>query len=310
MSIVRFGGGSEKVTIDGEKVREKLNLQFTTNSATNLTDFPGTGITASSYDNRLIYNPSDKLLYGFRDFVGVNDAEARHTLVVSTYDGSNWSERVEYSYSIGSPSSYNTGDLLEEAVIYNNEVHFFAGYVRLNFKRLYKWNGTSLQNVTSVPIYPYQIGATTLNNEIYLVGGAMPGDTKSFYKYNGSWTQLADTLVAGKNVATTFKGEIYTINGNNFSKYSTITSSWTNLGTIPFRKGYRPFICSDDKYIYTSDDTTNIWRYNGTSWTKWGVGKANLTGDTVDCDLLNGRLHVLGNVNNFYTFSRSFKEII
>lgn len=228
-STVQMGGGSEKVTIDGEKVRDKLEL--TTQNAdvlmlnnSTILQYPVAVVLNDEIHiitiNRGHYKwngtieyvddcPLTDLTTGGMDAVVLNNeiyVFGRNNF--AKWDGNTWTQ-------VGA-LPYNT---CESAIVLNDEIHILGSGNTSPFKQHYKWDGETWTQVSTLP-YPLVNSrhAVVLNNEIYIAGGGQNA-YQYFYKWNGNtWTQLTGVpYTFAKGGMVVLDDEIHVVGGSSVS---------------------------------------------------------------------------------------------
>lgn len=287
--------GSEKVTIDGEKVRDKMELVTQNVDTLACGKMPANGGTPIVLDGKiyLLTSSSQGLLYKL--------------------DGVTWTEIGALPYGFGSPPT----------VVYNGEIHILGGST-LSGTKHYKWDGTTWTSVSTLP-YEFQVGGVVvLNNEIHIMGGSMNMNRTKHYKWNGStWTQVSTLpydFYEGSAVVLNNEIHIFGGKGGGQSHYKWNGSSWSSATSVPYvYESGSAVVLNDEIHIFGGSDmatgasdktpyyhakfTDNSWVWldkilfsywsNDTIYNK-GIGITYTSAVVV----LNGEFHVLAaNVN-------------
>lgn len=227
MAFYRCGSG-KKTYIDGEEVKEDLNLAtvFVDYELDNLPQYFD-AVSAVVYDSKL------HLLGGY---------------------SSNGSCACGYHYAWDGSSWTNVSTLptalypKKEAVLYNDKIHLLYNTYH------YAWNGSSWTSVSTLPMTVDK--AVVYNKKIYIFNG------KSCYSWNGSsWTSVympyfsSDSNGHVCNYAIVNNDKIYLqiayYNGSSGATYKTYSyngSSWTLLNTRT--TSYSVYIDGSSKFIY------------------------------------------------------------
>ena len=124
------------------------------------------------------------------------------------------------------PYEFNYGS----AVVYNNEIHILGGTVtNSNYRKHYKWNGSSWSSVSTLPYDFYQDSAVVYNNEIHILGSY--SISKKHYKWNGSSWSRVSTLPHDfyDGSAVVYNNEIHILGGCNYTNNSSSNSSGIGL---------------------------------------------------------------------------------
>ena len=283
-------GGSEKVTIDGEKVRDKMDL--VSMNADNL--ILNKDSRVFFYVNQVVvYNDIFYVLnqYGlYKSKGGVKwELEAEYPLQTSyngfravVYDGGIHFFNVGYHYKWDGATWTSVSTMpcnsVGSAVVLNDEIHILGG--ALNPTVHYKWDGVTWTSVSTLP-YNFTSSAVVLNDEIHIMGGYWGGAGYSYhYKWNGTtWTTLSSLPYADTVLAVVLNDEIHILGGakgsngaysncNKHYKYG--SGSWTKLDDIVFLKisGATIYTSGVDKgsafvynnaiYVAGDSDTTGV----------------------------------------------------
>lgn len=212
MNYYRCGGGSEKVTIDGVKVRDKMEL-------------------ASLNVDNLILNKNSRVRFYVNQVVVYNDVFyfLGENGLYKSKNGVEWELEAEYPLQ--------TAYVGWKAVVYNDEIHFFLREYH------YKWNGTTWTSVSTLP-YNFTSSAVVFRNEIHILGGFWGGARYSHhYKWNGTtWTAAASLPYSDNVLAVVLNDRIHILGGSESEEYNQYTNcnkhfeynggSWTKLDDI------------------------------------------------------------------------------
>ena len=215
-------GGSEKVTIDGEKVMDKMELYSNMPKGIQLSEAPYTFVGIDT--QVVIYNDEIHILGGR------TAAQYRYHY---KWDGTTWTQLSDLPYN------FSRG----VAVVYHDEIHIFGSVINENKRKHYKWDGTTW---TQLSDFPSEYGvarasAVVYNNEIHILSGYAiysnnSSDTSSsHYKWDGTtWTQLSDLPWSiGDCSAVVYDGCI-NVYGNSAHSYKWDGTTWTQLSDIPY----------------------------------------------------------------------------
>ena len=248
--LVKGFGGSEKVTIDGEKVKEKLDLVSSTKDV-QLADLP---YNLDSCPKFVVFNNEIHLL----NTDGTN-------LLHYKWDGSVWTT-VSTPPKLGYACS---------AVIYNNEIHLLGG----DKAEHHKWDGSAWTKVSTLPEIISQGIALVYNNEIHVL------DEQTHYKWNGSTWTSASTLphemdfsnhnaavynneihVLGQNATRGYTKTHYKWNGSTWTSASTLPVYINDVGVVSHKGELHLFGC----YKTTSSSSIQYnghYKWDGSTWT-------------------------------------------
>lgn len=285
--------GSEKVTIDGVKVKNKMELIST------VTDLPLLIDSSYRYRNYPVVALNDEAYfldgnnYKLRKWDGIvwSDVadmpftnDARYSAVALNneiyvlgqsfykWDGDTWEQLSPHGYR----KDFGTVTVL------NNEIHVFHNATH------YKWDGNTWSSVSTLPYAIAGIGsqAVVLNNEIYIAFAYNNGGqtTPKFIKWNGStWTELSVPWALWNNgLMVVLNDEIHVLEGKgwNYSQDPPVVtgrhyvwngSTWNNIGLIGFPNIY--------------NNAMNIYSIN--------------SGSAI---VLKGQIHVFGAKDDYYQY--------
>lgn len=257
-STVQIGGGSEKVTIDGVKVRDKMALQSFTIDYLDYANIPVAVRRCSACVlNNELYVIGNSTLY--------------------KWDGTTWTQ-------VGDALPY--WDIGNALIALNGEIHVFGLLEQNNYKCHYKWDGTTWTRVSTLPYIFNYASVVVLNDEIHILGGRSPYGTatekwfRNWYKWDGTtWTQVG-TLPGYRweSAAVVLNGEIHILGGN-YTSYSTDTSydttnahyawngnSWVSKASIPlYVKDHSAVVLNGEIHILggnVDEHTTAAHIYN------------------------------------------------
>ena len=141
-----LGGGGAKVTIDGVKVKDKLDL------ITELMDVSGSTLPYNFYYGcAVVLNNEIHILGGYYGSSGTSHYK---------WDGSSWTSvsTLPYEFYKGC------------AVVLNGEIHILGSGNSSYNRSHYKWDGASWTSVSTIPYRFYSGSAVVLNNEISILG--------------------------------------------------------------------------------------------------------------------------------------------
>lgn len=175
--------GSEKVTLNGEKVKSKMNLI-------------SEGIIAYTPVSTIPYNAKECSVVVYNNeihILGGNSNETKHY----KWDGESWTEVSTLPYSFR--GRY-------KAVVFNNEIHIL-GHSSSQYQYHYKWNGNSWTSVSTLPEHLSKGFVVVYRNEIYALvyNGKM-------YKWNAidGWTEVCSTrLSRGAGAVVVYDDKIH-----------------------------------------------------------------------------------------------------
>ena len=270
------GGGGAKVTIDGVKVKDDLNL-----ISSNIENFMLGGSSSGWSKNftpvkLAVLNDGIYLYRSYRCLYKIEDGTSGTKPVLVNNDGST-SNDVNVAY-------VNIVEL-------NNEIHVIGG----NDNAVHiKWNGNAWVTVSTPPyIASGQACLVVLNGEIHLLGGGSygTGNASKHYKWNGNaWTEVSTLPTGGlyDGCAVVLNNEIYIMQTDSDLKgmYKWNGSAWTKVSTLPYNG--QGSVCAEvlDGKIhlmgaYKSYEVAHyVW--NGTSWEKiTSLPTSSNYGDTV-----------------------------
>lgn len=228
MNYFRCCGGNEKVTIDGEKVKDKMELVTQNVGTLACGKMPTNGGTPIVFNDKLYLLTSNAKLY--------------------KWDGTTWIEI----------SALPSGFFSPPTVVYNGEIHILGGST-LSSEKHYKWDGTTWTSVSTLP-FKFQVGGVVvLNNEIHLMGGSV--NPTKHYKWNGStWTQVS-TLPYNfyYGSAVVLNNEIHLLGGEGGynTHYKWNGSSWTRVSSINYYfKNGSAVVINDEIHIFGGSEST------------------------------------------------------
>ena len=243
------------ITIDGEKVKENLNLK-----TENINILCNNLIYDNYYiiKHAVVHNNAIHIV-GF----GNTDSSSVYLKTHYKWDGSTWQNVSELPYKIQ----------WGRVVVYNNEIHILGG----NSADHYKWNGSKWVSVSTLPYNFSKGGAVIYNNEIHILGGE--NNSSKHYKWNGSsWTSVSNppnfyggNCLAYNNEIHIFGDYLYS---NNHYKWN--GTSWISDISCPYGNSYGTgFILKEDNiYMFGNDGNSQYnntlrkcYVYNGTVWT-------------------------------------------
>jgi N-acetylneuraminic acid mutarotase len=250
MNYYRCCGGSEKVTIDGEKVKDKMEL-------------------VSQNVNNLILNKDNRVRFYINQVVVYNDVFyfLNGNGLYKSKNGVEW--ELEAAYPL------QTTYVGWQAVVYNDEIHFFCQTYH------YKWDGTTWTSVSTLP-YSFNNGkAVVYNNDIHILGGN--GAPTSHYKWDGTtWTSVSTLPYSFTGAAVVFRNEIHILGGSwggtGYSHhYKWNGTTWTKAASLPYSDTVLAVVLDDKIHILGGTENENYnqysncnkhYEYHDGSWTK------------------------------------------
>ena len=185
------------------------------------------------------------------------------------------------------------------AVVLDGEIHILGGSDGAT--NHYKFNGTEWVSVSTLPSSFNLCSAVVKGGEIHMLGGGSSGSTKH-YKWNGtSWTSVSTLPYKFyKGCAVVLDGEIHILGGSNNSTkhYKFNGTSWDSVSTIPYGFYSGSAVVKDGKIhilgteYNSSSDHKNHYKFNGTEW----VSVSTLPYEFYQGSAVtkNGDIHILG----------------
>lgn len=209
MLLNKVHGGSEKVTIEGEKVREKLNLEIIKEQD----EYEYTGGVCTGMKNLIpVVEAENSLMFGIENrdwlaFQRFNDktgkVEPARSVSISYPGGYTSDSKNLYVYSYKAVERYNDIDSNDRTTIYTQD-NVGYGIMKVKKDKIYKMDSNemyvydmtqtnlSLLTTTSFTVLDFVVD----NNEnIFAVGksDSSANDSLAIYKYtktSNSWTEL------------------------------------------------------------------------------------------------------------------------
>lgn len=181
-------GGVEKVTIDGIKVTEDLNL---------ITDHKDLSLSTLPYDfeegDAVVLNDEIHILGTYNSYTTTQ--QRNHY----KWNGEAWTEVSRLPYACARNS----------AIVLNGEIHILGGSDSSQYH--YKWNGSEWTEVSTLPIKYTNRIALVLENEIYILNASQ------CFKWNGSaWAEASQLIYSTHEAsAVTLNNEIHCLGGEN-----------------------------------------------------------------------------------------------
>jgi hypothetical protein len=223
---------------------------------------------------------------------------------------------------INSSWAVNTFEEVESMSVMGGSLYVGLGNTS-NDARVYKWNGTTWTWVGGFGIgVPYNAFTTgyeavySMTNDgtnLYVGFGSTAGDADVWRLSGTTWTQVGgdalnaswaaatyETVISMRNVGSTLyagigttagDAEVWSYNGTSWTKIGgdTVNSSWDSVSY----EGVYAF-ADDGTNVYAglgnSAGDNEVWRWNGTSWTKIG-GDALNSGFTTTHTVVNSLLY-------------------
>jgi N-acetylneuraminic acid mutarotase len=292
MNYYRCCGGSEKVTIDGEKVKDKLELQSYMFSAVKVDD----QTHANDNFNAVVYDGEIHLIGDYFQHY--------------KWDGTSWTRLSQLQIDASG----------SRVVVYNNEMHVLGSYNHNSGKYVgthYKWDGTSWTQLDDIPYHSYGTGTrlflcVVFNNEIHLFNGSYTSDgsgysLKQHYKWDGtSWTELtAPPFYEGVNHPVVYNNKIHVIggrlssNGSPVKHYEWDGTTWTELDDLPFNNYGVNFMYNNEIYSIGNTGTYKVcYKWDGTSWTQLSDLPFKIARRGGSVVVYNNEIHMISNSEN------------
>lgn len=221
------------------------------------------------------------------------------------------------SYGIDLPYDCKYG----HAIVYDNEIHLLgggSGIYTTESKNHYKLSNGVWTKLNDLPVIFQYGGLTIYNNEIHILNhikSSSSGATKFHYR----WDKSTDTWYSvstmpyetsdGAGIATVtmsdgihFAGGLH--NNDETYHYRWNGSSWTYIGTIPFKKhAYLKGVIYNNQFYSLSYDGLYKWS-SGSSWTKYNL-PYNVDNNT-SCGFIvfNNEIHILGGGSYYSTTTK------
>lgn len=246
-------GGSEKVTIDGEKVRDKMEL-VTQNADILML-------------NNNIQLPSPKAV--------VLDDEIH--IITNNRKHYKWIGHIEFVDDC--PWS---GDNIYGAVELNGEI--YVAVYNNSAPMLYKWDGAW----TQVAQMPYGcVSMVVFNDEICILGSTNSTYNQSYHRWNGNtWLglgQLPFALSSGGH-AVVLDNEIYIAGGSSAPQrfYKKSGGVWTQLSKIPYSFAQGGMVVLNGEiHILGGANVQGGTQGNAYKHYKWNANGWSTTGETI-----------------------------
>lgn len=251
-------GGSEKVTIDGVKVKDKMEL-------------------VSQNVDMLLLGDSNKYSFGGSPAATIFDGNLYLLLNKSLI---RWDGNTEWNEVVVVPSDYEAAYM----ATLNDEIHLFTLHGHL------KWDGNTFTQLSITDSRGVHI---VFNGEMYWLKSS---SSDNFFKYNSgnnTWTQLPDIIYGGSSNITSngvvvYDNAIYITYGydSNNSHFTYIAkwdgTTWTELynsstSIFHYKGGY---MAVKDNKLYIFDSFNRIYDPNNPSSTitkcwRWKDGNAS-----------------------------------
>lgn len=194
------------------------------------------------------------------------------------------------------------------AVVLNGEIHILGTDKSSNYRKHYKWNGSSWTSVSTLPYDFYYGSAVVLNGEIHILGANTYPYTQH-YKWDGSSWSSVSTLPYNfyNGCAVVLNGEIHILgsgaNNNPAKHYKWNGSRWTSVSTLPynFYQGSAVVLNNEIHILGGVGGYTSHYKWNGSSWTSVSTLPHDFYyGSAV---VLEGNIHILGTSYSSYSTS-------
>lgn len=272
------GTGGSKVTIDGVKYSEDLDLTSFLQDM-NISTLP------YHFENgcAVVLNGEIHILGGGSAVTAASNKNHYK------FNGTEW-------VSISTlPYNFRSGC----AVVLDGEIHILGG--SNGSTNHYKWNGTGWTSVSTLPSSFNLCSAVVKDGEIHMLGGGSSGST-NHYKFNGtSWTSVSTLPYKFyKGCAVVLDNEIHILGGsdNSTNHYKFNGTSWVSVSTIPYGFYSGSAVVKDGKIhilgteYNSSSDRKNHYKFNGTGWVSVStLPYVFYRGGAV---VKNGDIHILG----------------
>ena len=193
---------------------------------------------------------------------------------------------------------FNQNRYATSVVTFNNETHILGGY-STNLTH-YKWDGSAITQVSTLPYGFYYGSAVVYNNEIHILGTY--GNTYTqHYKWDGStWTSVSTLPYQFyKSDAVVYNNEIHILGSGRTNEYYKCHykwdgSTWTSVGNLPynFYEGNAVVYNNEIHALGGSGGSTNHYKWNGSTWTS--VGKLPYSFYCGSAVVYNNEIHILG----------------
>ena len=220
-AVVKTSGGSEKVTIDGVKVKNKINLKsyiFDPKMSTLPYDF---------------YRGSSVFFNGEVHILGGNDNNRNHY----KWDGETWTSVSTLPYEF----------IYGNAVVYNNQIHILSSGSSAssgNYTAHYAWNGTTWTRVSTLPVNLYGGCAVVFRGKIHILGGY--NGMQTHYSWDGStWSPETNVPISmSGGAAVVLNDAIHILIERNH--YTLVGETWTQNEPLTNKFYYGKAIVVDD----------------------------------------------------------------
>ena len=190
------------------------------------------------------------------------------------------------------------------AVVFNNEIHILGGSG--NKTAHYKYNGSSVEEVSTLPYEFYGGAAVVYNNELHIFGGTI--NKTAHYKFNGSSWEEVSTLPYdfSYGAAVVFNNEIHILGSSLASGYTKHYkyngSSWEEVSTLPYDFCYGAAVVYGNS-IHILGSGANTYR---TKWYAYNIASGWYNKGTLPYDFSNGsavvfnnEIHILGDARHY-----------
>ena len=282
-------GGSEKVTIDGVKVKDKMELKSKMFSGVQISVPPGSMTSFVAYNGEI---------HAFKSGGSGLDLTTHYK-----WDGTTWTQLSEIT-------SFHSGS---KPVVYNNEIHLIAGRNgNWGKSEHYKWDGTTwikLENFPRPNIYSCAI--VVYNNELHVINDYYMSASdgyyeKCHYKWDGTtWTKLEDPPFY-RGSAVVYNNEIHmvgcssTSSGTKNMHYKWDGTTWTQLSNITYPSYNSAFVYNNEIHLTggnSSNDVGSHYKWDGTTWTQL----SNLPHYSPSAGVYNNEIHLVGSRHSVIT---------
>ena len=276
------GTGGSKVTIDGVKYSEDLDL------TSFLQDMNISTLPYSFYNGCAVVLDGEIHILGGGSSIGTTSKNHYK------FNGTEW-------VSISTlPYNFRSGC----AVVLDGEIHILGG--SSGSTNHYKFNGTGWVSVSTLPSSFNLCSAVVKDGEIHMLGGGSSGSTKH-YKWNGtSWTSVSTLPYKFyKGCAVVLDGEIHILGGsdNLTNHYKFNGTSWTEVSTLPysFYNGGAVVIDGEIHILGSAVSNsvgTNHYKFTNGSWVS--VSKLPYVFTVGGFAEHNGEIHIFGSDTSEY----------
>lgn len=152
-----------------------------------------------------------------------------------------------------------------QCVIFNNELHLVGGNNLENYKSHIKWNGTSWENVSTLPDNICGI-AIADENHIYILS-SYGSSTHYVYAWDGTqWTQYGSFGANPKyGRMVIYNNEFHLLSEDSLIKFT--DTNWTRLTNVPYSRGESTATVYDGAiHILGGNNPRNHYKWNGSAW--------------------------------------------